>query len=193
MSRPTVSRGLQPGVAAPSRLLTPADAPPELAALAEVYRIEAPRLIRYFRRRIRADDEAIDLVHEAFVRLAGMMVSHPLAHPAPYLQRIARNLLFDRSKRPEARLAALQVPIDAAPDPAVEPDQCYRIEADDMMRMYRRALDELPERTRKVFLLHRVEELTYKEIGSRLGISIPTVQYHVARALAHIDAALEQE
>ena len=49
------------------------------------------------------------------------------------------------------------------------------------------------EKTRKVFLLHRVEELTYKEIGERLGVSIPTVQYHVARALAHLDAALGQE
>jgi RNA polymerase sigma-70 factor (ECF subfamily) len=38
-----------------------------------------------------------------------------------------------------------------------------------------------------------VDELTYREIAESMGISIPTVQYHVARALAHIDAALEQE
>jgi RNA polymerase sigma-70 factor (ECF subfamily) len=38
-----------------------------------------------------------------------------------------------------------------------------------------------------------VEELSYKEIGGLLGISVPTVQYHMARALAHIDAALGQE
>src|SRR3546814_10902814 len=61
---------------------------------------------------------------------------------------------------------------------------------EDVMRAYRRALAELPDRTREVFLLHRVDELAYREIGEKLGISIPTVQYHVARALAHIDAPL---
>src|SRR3546814_807043 len=78
-------------------------------------------------------------------------------------------------------------------EPAVSPDQHHGIEAEDVMRAYRRALAELPDRTREVFLLHRVDELAYREIGEKLGISIPTVQYHVARALAHIDAALERE
>lgn len=163
------------------------------AVLEEVYRIEAPRLARYFRRRICRNDDPADLVQEAFARLAGYMFRESLTHPASYLQRIARNLLFDRSKRVETKLAAFHVPIDDQFALSVPPDQGLAIEADDMMRAYRQALDTLPEKTRQVFLLHRVEELTYKEIGNRLGISIPAVQYHVARALAHIDAALERE
>lgn len=161
-------------------------------SLAAVYKIESPRLTRYFRARLRHGDEAADLVQEAFARLAGFMAKSPLPRPGAYLQRIARNLLYDRSKRLEVRLAAFHLPIGEGAEPAVDADQAHAIEAADVLRLYRKALAELPERTREVFLLHRTQDLTYREIGMKLEISIPTVQYHVARALAHIDAALER-
>lgn len=164
-----------------------------LAELDDIYRMQAPRLTRFFRRQLRGGDETQDLVQEAFARLAGFMARQPLTNPAPYLHSIARNLLFERTRRRARRMASFHVPIGEGCDPAVDPDQAHRIEARDVMRVYQRALDELPEKTCTIFLLHRVEELTYKIIGERLGISIPTVQYHVARALAHIDAALDQE
>lgn len=163
-----------------------------MAALEVAYRSEAPKLARYFRDRLSHADEAVDLVQEAFLRLAARIAQHPVAHPGPYLQRIARNLLVDRSKRLEHRLSAFHIPIGDGIDLPVGPEQGHHIEANDVIAAYRRALDELPEKTRTIFILHRIDELTYAEIGMRLGISIPTVQYHVARALSHIDAALEQ-
>lgn len=193
MERSAADHRLCPEPAAPLRSPPLSDECSALAALDEVYRVEAPRLARYFQRRIGKDDEVGDLVHEAFVRLAGVIARRPLASPAPYLQRIARNLLFDRRRRPEARMALMRLSIDDAHAPAVAPVQAHEIEADDVMRIYRHALGELPEKTRRAFLLHRVDELTYREIGDRLGISIPTVQYHIGRALAHIDAALREE
>ena len=161
--------------------------------LEAVFRKEAPRLTRYFRARLRTGDDPGDFVQESFARLVGSMSQRTLPAPGAYLQRIARNLLYDRAKRSEVRLASLHVPIGEGCEPVVEPDQTHAIEAEDVMRAYRRAVAELPDRTRQVFLLHRVDELAYREIGERLGISIPTVQYHFARALAHIDAALERE
>lgn len=158
-----------------------------------LYREEAPRLTRFFKRRVTEAEETPDLVQESFARLLSSMAQERLANPAPYLQRIARNLLFERGRRRRARHADRHMPIEEAPLLPVVPDQAHAIEADDLMRVYRRALDELPERTRQVFLLHRLDELPYREIAARLGISIPTVQYHVARALAHIDAALEKQ
>ncbi|MBV1686412.1 RNA polymerase sigma factor [Novosphingobium sp. G106] len=178
-----------PPVTASEIQLSPAG---NATALEEVYRLEAPRLARYFRARLRQGDEAADLVQEAFARLAGFMARKALPRPGAYLQRIARNLLYDRSKRLEVRLAAFHLPIGEGTEPAVDADQSHGIEAEDVMRIYRRTLAELPERTREIFLLHRVEELTYREIGMKLAISVPTVQYHVARALAYIDAALER-
>ncbi|AOH85632.1 RNA polymerase subunit sigma-24 [Sphingomonas panacis] len=195
MSPPIANRGLpgepsEPIVVSCGEDSNEARAPFDLDGM---YREQAPRLTRFFRRQLREHDEPQDLVQEAFARLASFMSRETLSNPAPYLQRIARNLLFERTRRRKSRMAAFHVPIGEGMDPAIGPDQAHRIEAEDVMRVYRQALAELPEKTRTVFLLHRVDELTYKEIGERLGISVPTVQYHVARALAHIDAALEQE
>ena len=195
MSPPIANRGLPNEPSEPIAVLDGDDGDEARIPfnLDVMYREQAPRLTRFFRRQLREQDEPLDLVQEAFARLVSFMARETLSNPAPYLQRIARNLLFERTRRRKSRMAAFHVPFGEGVDPAIDPEQAHRIEAEDVMRLYRQALAELPEKTRTVFLLHRVDELTYREIGERLGISVPTVQYHVARALAHIDAALERE
>ena len=110
-------------------------------------------------------------VQEAFARLAKWMSANPVRQPGPYLQRIARNLLVDRARQSRSRPLSDYLPISDDLVLSVPPDQMHRLEANDVLEIYRRALDELPPRTREVFLLHRVDELTYKEIGARLEIT----------------------
>jgi len=47
-------------------------------------------------------------------------------------------------------------------------------------------LGRLSPKTREIFLMHRMEELTYHEIAQRYGLSISTVEKHVARAMLHL-------
>lgn len=46
-----------------------------------------------------------------------------------------------------------------------------------------KALNELPEQCRTVFQLSRFEELRYREIANRLGISVKTVENQMGKAL----------
>jgi len=46
-----------------------------------------------------------------------------------------------------------------------------------------KALNELPEQCRTVFQLSRFEELRYREIADRLGISVKTVENQMGKAL----------
>jgi len=48
------------------------------------------------------------------------------------------------------------------------------------------AIDRLTERQKEVYLLHRHQRLTYKEIADRLGIGRETVKYHLEVATAAI-------
>ncbi|MBE2993006.1 RNA polymerase sigma factor [Sphingomonas sp. CFBP 13603] len=157
-----------------------------------LYREEAPRLARYFRRHARQTDEVPDLVQETFARLIAAKASETCRRPAAYLQRMARNLLIDQSRRPHTRLARFHVSIDDQCEVTGQPEQGHAIEADDALRMYGQVLAALPDRTRHVFTLHRVDGLGYKAIGEQLGISVPTVQYHVARALMQLDKAFDR-
>jgi RNA polymerase sigma-70 factor (ECF subfamily) len=76
--------------------------------------------------------------------------------------------------------------------PSVAPEQEDALEVEDLHRQYRDAVQHLTPRTREVFILHRVDELTYTEIAARLGISVSTVEYHIMRALVHLDEALRR-
>lgn len=155
-----------------------------------LFRREAPRLTRFFRKRTGDGEGALDLVQEVFLRMLGAAPSQALRNPEAYLQRIARNLLFDRAKRVDTRMAVLHLPFDDATDVAVPADQETMIEARDRLDLYARAVDELATKTRNVYLLHRVEGLTYRQISARIGIGMSTVEYHIARALVHIDRVL---
>lgn len=163
-------------------------APQQGAAFEKVFRTEHRRLLRKLRRRV-GPDEALDLVQEVFARLLG---SGPLEHidnPEAYLSRITRNLLIDRVRRKQ-RGQPIFFPLDEDRIPPTPPEQTRRIEAIDLQRLYRRTVRAMPPKTRRVFVMHRVRRLTYKEIAAELGVCIQTVDYHMMRALALCRAAI---
>jgi RNA polymerase sigma-70 factor (ECF subfamily) len=156
--------------------------------LDRLYRTEAPRLARYFRGRMRGGDDVADLVQESFVRFVASSSGVPRERPAAFLQRIARNLLIDRTRRVANRVTHVEVADH--PDLIVAPAQLLGLEAEDIRRIYAHALAQLPPKTRTAFLLHRQRGMTYAEVAVELGISIPGVQYHIAKALTAVARVL---
>ena len=53
----------------------------------------------------------------------------------------------------------------------------------DLDKAYHNAIFELPEKCRVIFCMSRIDDMTYKEIASALGISIKTVETQMGRAL----------
>ena len=168
----------------------PADAEAR-ARIEQLYREQGPRLARRLRARLKSSDEARELLHDGFARLLGSAGLGGLRQPEAFLNRILGNLLIDRSRRDRARPP--HSPIDAIAEPGIRADQSDAIELEQTRERYRTALATLPPRTREVFLLHRVEELGYGEIGEKLGISPRTVEWHVAEAIARLAKGLEVE
>jgi RNA polymerase sigma factor (sigma-70 family) len=156
-----------------------------------LYRDHASKLTRRLRGRIGSSEEASDLVHDAFARLLGACSLERLREPEAFLNRIVRNLLIDRSRRLATR--AQHVEIDDGLGLAVRPDQSDGIEADQMRQRYREVVATLPARMREVYVLHRVEELSYKEIAARLDISVRTVEWHISEAIVRIGRGLDAE
>ena len=156
--------------------------------LETMYREESPRLARYFKVRFRGAEDPDDLVQEIFARLAAGRPFDELQNPKGYLKRILRNLLIDRNRR--SRTAPGLVSMEGV-EPTVQPDQAHAIEVTQMRQQYRSAVDGLPQRTREVFLLHRVEEMSVKAIAEQLGISTRTVEWHISEAVFKIGKALE--
>jgi RNA polymerase sigma factor (sigma-70 family) len=150
----------------------------------EAYRNEARKLHRYLRRQT-DDDIASELVQEVFARTAASRQLTDLFNPAAYLRRVARNLLIERS-RARKRQNAVFVPYDEEHDAGCAPEQMQELEVRELMQRYERAVASMSEKTRNVFLMHRVDERSYREIAEILGITIAGVEYHMTKALAHL-------
>ena len=53
-------------------------------------------------------------------------------------------------------------------------------------------IDSLPEQCRKVFLMSRMDNMTYDEIAAQMDISTNTVKYHIKTALQKLHVGLEK-
>ncbi len=159
--------------------------------VALLYRDHAAKLRRRLRAQVGSGEEASDLVQDAFARLLGAASLERLREPEAFLNRIVRNLLIDRSRRLATRAA--HVPIDDSAEAAVAPRQAEMIELEQMRARYRELVASLPARMREVFILHRIEELSYKEIAARFNISVRTVEWHIAEAIVRISKGLDDE
>lgn len=152
---------------------------------------EHARLLQYFNRRV-GRDAAPDMVQEVFARMFGTGTLGRIDNPPAYLSRIARNLLIDRARH-KKRDCTIVFPFDEGRDAASRAEQTWRIEAADLLRLYRQTVRAMPPKTRRVFVMHRLRRMTYKQIAEHIGISIATVEYHMMRALALCRAAIAEQ
>lgn len=151
----------------------------------QVVRRHEGMLRRFIALRIGGGADVDDLVHEVFVRFARRPPGESVERLDSYLFQTAANLIRDRARRQQVRrLAAPEIEDDAAAQVPATPEQTL-IDRETLTEV-RRALADLPERTRHVFLLYRIDGLRHQAIADALGVSISTVEKDVRRAMAHL-------
>ncbi|MGV1682364.1 sigma-70 family RNA polymerase sigma factor [Sphingopyxis sp. NJF-3] len=163
-------------------------APGSTASFEAFYRSQNGPLFHFFRRRA-GRDAAADLAQEVFARMLCAEVFDRLENPRAYMFSAARNLLIERSRR-KARKETRLFPLDDGRDTEVCPEQAHSIEAADLRRTLRRTILAMPQRTRRIFLMHRLRSQTYREIANEVGIGEEGVEYHMMRALARCRTAV---
>lgn len=165
--------------------LPPEDRAPIEPALDALYRIHARRLQRFFARHTGLID-ADDLVQETFARAAGAYPSpnRRIESAAAYLTKIAVNLLRDRARAATRQGLAGPVSYDEELHGEIDPHRT--LDERDALARLDAAIGRLNRRTRKIFLLHRVDGLTYVEIAGTMGMSVKGVKKQMAKALIQL-------
>ena len=150
-------------------------------------------LTRYFRRRLRGNDADLeDMVQDVFTRIAARNSTEPVEHLAGYVLRTASSVLADRVRRGASRKAAFHVAFDPElhGDEEIDPERVLTGKED--LHAALAALLSLPERTRVVFILGRLEGRRHAEIARVCGISVSAVEKHLVRAIHHLSEEMEK-
>lgn len=139
-------------------------------------------LVRYALRTTANCELAEDLAQDTFMQLyqalrTGARIEHPKAWTICVLRRAMNRQMKDR---------ILHDQLDEADLPAVPTTEISQLGE------IRSLLSVLSPREEEVLLL-RLEALKYREIADQLGISINSVNIHLARALRKLQEAMSQK
>jgi RNA polymerase sigma-70 factor (ECF subfamily) len=142
--------------------------------------------LSYMKNREDAEDVAQEAFLRAFRKLASFRAESKFS---TWLISITINEARTRLRR---QALVRMEPLDQLPDedkgisPALLRDwreiPSEAVERDEVRVLIQRAVEQLPEIYRQVFLLRDVEELTINETAEALNISIPTVKVRLHRA-----------
>ncbi|TBU90656.1 RNA polymerase sigma factor [Stutzerimonas kirkiae] len=137
----------------------------------------------YLRRRVGCQETAADLTQETFLKLAEREDRSRIESVRAYLFQSARNLLVDHRRRERYRQGEELTEEQRQRHEPLTPPLEQRIAASEQLERLYAIIQAMPPRCREVFLLVRLEGLTYARIGERLGISPKTAFSHMVRAL----------
>ncbi|WP_158985345.1 RNA polymerase sigma factor [Lysobacter panacisoli] len=149
-------------------------------------------LVAYLGRRI-GEDDAQDIAQETMVRLMRYR-AQPVEQLRPLMYRIAINVIHDRGRRDATRQVFAHVSLDQdfVGLASLEPAHDQRIEHEQELALARAAILKLPERCRQVYLLNRIEGMSYSQIAQHCGISVKAVEKHIGKALGILRARLKE-
>ena len=154
--------------------------------LAEEARPLRQALARYFTRRLRECSDVEDLVQEVFARVVARDSKTPIGHLGKYLHQTASSVLADYARRRSARRFESHVPFDPDRHGETDFDPERIVSGREDVAAATAALLSLPERTRTIFVLRRLDGLGARDVASQLGISISAVEKHMVRAVRHL-------
>lgn len=160
----------------------------------ELFERYSPAVFGYLHRMSGDRHLAEDLTSETFYRamrsLDGFRGDSSLK---TWLLRIARNLYLNRKRRDERSSSLDELEEKGMTRAAGEPDPEAQMIREEESEAVRRALGALAEDDRSILLLAAEEELSCREIGDVLGISITAVKTRLFRARRRLAGYLEKE
>jgi RNA polymerase sigma-70 factor (ECF subfamily) len=92
----------------------------------------------------------------------------------------------DKMKQHQERVLALRISTLEACDPE-------ELFCSETRRIINETLAKMPEKTRRIFEMSRMEDRTYSQIAASLSLSVKTVEFHIAKALKILGSHLKSD
>ena len=140
-------------------------------------------------RRGRTEHEADDLVQEAWIRLECYRREQPVDNTEAFLMRAALNLSIDahRSRLSRGEEVTLDDVVLVDNRPSAEAVLLSR----ERLERLSVCLGRLHDKTRQIFLAHRIDGMSYQQIAKQHGLSVSAVEKHIAKATMLVTGWME--
>ncbi|ULQ48006.1 sigma-70 family RNA polymerase sigma factor [Flagellatimonas centrodinii] len=151
-------------------------------------------LNRFFANRVNNPADAEDMVQKVFVRVMQRSRNEPIEHVQRYLFQVAASVLNDELRRARSHHENAHDSFDEVEHPLrndITPER--EVMGEQSISRMIAALQELPPRTREVYVLRAMRRHKFNDIATQLRISNRAAQGHMARALAHIAKAINDD
>jgi RNA polymerase sigma factor (sigma-70 family) len=149
-------------------------------------------LTRYFRRRVQNIAEIEDMVQDVFARMVARDSTEPVEHLGGYVLKTASSVFADWVRRRSSHAANLHVSFEPELHGEEEVDPVRILGGKEELQAATLVLLRLPERTRTVFILRRLEGQRFQDIAAHLGISVSAVEKHMVRAIHQLSLEMEK-
>ncbi|WP_421780294.1 sigma-70 family RNA polymerase sigma factor [Kiloniella litopenaei] len=166
--------------------------------LLQLFMLHRNDLVGYANSIIGERHAAEDVVQDAYFRVIGVEKRKQdrlvLEEPVGYLYQIIRNLCLDslrKKTRENSYIREEDLSALTADTGQISPEQ--HAGARQELIVLRMALNELPEKTRQAFELHRFSGLKLADIARQLDVSLGTAHSMVASALEHCKESLKKK
>lgn len=160
----------------------------ELSRLLESYK---GRFISFANSYVQEFSVAEDFTMEAFMDYWEMReMLHPDSNVPAYILTLIKHKCLNHLKRKQLQedisqrlrtVAEWELNLQISSLEVCEPTELFTTEIKEIVH---RTLQQLPEQTRRVFLMSRFENKTRKEIADELNMTSKGVEYHIAKALS---------
>ncbi|MDV3467409.1 RNA polymerase sigma factor [Stenotrophomonas sp. C3(2023)] len=154
------------------------------STLTELLILERPALLRLVRSILGSDGGAEDVIQSVWFKARSVDSSQQISNPRAYLYRLAANLATDHGRERTRRNRLLADHYLWGPDEVLSTEE--QVMAQDELQRVLAAASHLPEPTRSMFQLNRLQGLTQAEVARRHGVSVTTVENHLRSALQRL-------
>ncbi len=160
----------------------------DMDAFETIYRQHAPRIYSLATRMSGSPADGEDLLQEIFLQAYRKLDSFKGDSAlGTWLYRLALNYCLDHVRSKRARMQKVTDPLD---DDSGGTVQASRRDTPNLRIDLERALAQLPDGCREVFVLHDVEGFGHGDIAEMLGIAEGTSKSQVFKARAKLRALL---
>lgn len=157
--------------------------PTNSIALSRLLLAERNSLLRQVRRLV-GSDEAEDVAQKVWLKVQAVRDDTPILDKGAYLRRLAHNVAVDhvQGDQRQATVAERAEALLWGVDYELGPERI--VDSRETLERVRAAIAALPDPTRTILRLTRLEGRTQRETAERVGVTTTTVENHLRHALA---------